>query len=398
VLAIGANPAQAVLSTPQLEPVTDSFANARAVAGGSVLNANEVLRGGYSEFLRSTDGEFRLVMQSDGNLVLYAGGNRALWWTGTSGANNRLIMQPDGNLVVYSATNQPRWSTGTAGAGNRLAIQSDGNLVVYNSANRALWSTGTSSSVLRAGETLAGASSQFLRSPNGQFRLVMQADGNLVLYGPGNSVRWSTRTSGTTRPRLTVQPDGNLVVYDGGNTPRWTTATRGFTDPTLTLQDDGNAVLTAPGWGPVWSIYTGNLAYGPVDDYPAGLRSNVKNPNADPPIGDGRSYIAGGWCTSFVAWRLYSRNHADPARYQKLGHAITWADGARARGIPVDGTPRVGAVAWFPIGDMGHVAWVRAVQGNTVYIEEYNNPARGGAAYSYRSRTISAGSAQYIHF
>jgi hypothetical protein len=55
-----------------------------------------------------------LVMQTDGNLVLYAAG-AAVWATGTNGtgSQNRLVMQSDGNLVIYTQLNHPVWSSRT---------------------------------------------------------------------------------------------------------------------------------------------------------------------------------------------------------------------------------------------------------------------------------------------
>jgi len=53
-------------------------------------------------------------MQTDGNLVLYAGG-AAVWSTGTNGtgSQNRLVMQSDGNLVIYTQLNHPVWASKT---------------------------------------------------------------------------------------------------------------------------------------------------------------------------------------------------------------------------------------------------------------------------------------------
>jgi hypothetical protein len=92
-----------------------------------------------------SDGVRRLVMQADGNLVLYSGA-RALWSTGTSrSAGATLRMQADGNLVLYAASGSAVWSSGTSrvgGAGTRLVVQADGNLVLYKDAT-AVWSSGT---------------------------------------------------------------------------------------------------------------------------------------------------------------------------------------------------------------------------------------------------------------
>jgi hypothetical protein len=51
-------------------------------------------------------------MQSDGNFVLYTGGDVARWATNTSGYGSSafLNLQNDGNLVVYYNTNVPIWS------------------------------------------------------------------------------------------------------------------------------------------------------------------------------------------------------------------------------------------------------------------------------------------------
>jgi len=55
-----------------------------------------------------------------------------------------VVLQDDGNLVVYDTAGHPRWSSGTAGTGahNRLVVQNDGNLVLY-SAHGAVWNTHT---------------------------------------------------------------------------------------------------------------------------------------------------------------------------------------------------------------------------------------------------------------
>jgi hypothetical protein len=92
----------------------------------------------------SCDGQYQLAMQSDGNLVLYQGGN-ALWSSQTAGSGGAFaIMQDDGNFVVYTAASVAVWSTQTGGmgCGIDLAVQTDGNLVLYE-AGSAIWSTGT---------------------------------------------------------------------------------------------------------------------------------------------------------------------------------------------------------------------------------------------------------------
>jgi hypothetical protein len=86
-------------------------------------------------------GGYRLVMQGDGNLVVYNSSGKAVWNLGVAGGN-RLVMQGDGNLVVYNSSGKAVWSPGVAG-GNRLILQGDGNLVLYNSSNKPVWSSGS---------------------------------------------------------------------------------------------------------------------------------------------------------------------------------------------------------------------------------------------------------------
>lgn len=94
------------------------------------LGPGQRMNEGYS--LRSRDGKSKLVMQNDGNLVVYRSGMGAVWAAGTNGPNRVAIMQNDGNFVVYGPGGA-LWASGTSGPHRtlRLMMQDDGNLVVY---------------------------------------------------------------------------------------------------------------------------------------------------------------------------------------------------------------------------------------------------------------------------
>jgi putative cell wall-binding protein/surface antigen len=100
-------------------------------------------------------------------------------------------------------------------------------------------------------------------------------------------------------------------------------------------------------------------------------------------------------CTSFVAWRLHSKNGFEMPFHND---ATGWADDARARGYTVDMNPTVGSVAWWAYG---HLAWVESVNpGGTVTVEAYNWRTVTGAhdgAYHENTYSVSAPSG-YIHF
>ncbi|MEV4027469.1 S8 family serine peptidase [Actinosynnema sp. NPDC050801] len=107
--------------------------------GADTLVRGESLAAGQSKV--SQDGRFTLVMQGDGNLVLYTAAGQALWHTNTHGtAATHVVLQHDGNLVIYTAAGQPLWHTSTHGtAADRLVVQNDSNLVLYGPGGQVFW-------------------------------------------------------------------------------------------------------------------------------------------------------------------------------------------------------------------------------------------------------------------
>ena len=98
-----------------------------------------------------------------------------------------------------------------------------------------------------------------LTSPNGDYSLTMQTDGNLVLSCKGNAVWWSD-TEGKTVPQgLTFQTDGNLVLYDDYRKPLWHSGTQGTEASKMVMQDDGNFVLYTDEGEEIWSTGTSGL-------------------------------------------------------------------------------------------------------------------------------------------
>jgi hypothetical protein len=81
-----------------------------------------------------------------------------------------------------------------------------------------------------------------LASPNKQFAVNMQADGNLVTYGNGRALR-STGTSGNSGADPRAQADGNLVLYTSSGRAIWSTNSMGSGATTLAVQNDGNLQL-----------------------------------------------------------------------------------------------------------------------------------------------------------
>jgi predicted GH43/DUF377 family glycosyl hydrolase len=83
-------------------------------------------------------------VQADGNLVLKrSSDNYVKWHANRVGASPRAVVQGDGNFVLYHGASAA-WYTGTQGrAVRQLILQTDGNLVLYGTDGRALWHTNT---------------------------------------------------------------------------------------------------------------------------------------------------------------------------------------------------------------------------------------------------------------
>jgi hypothetical protein len=172
-------------------------------------------------------------MQGDGNLVVYRQGRNdpagALWSTRTQGNPGSSVMVMNQTLsvvgmsgakwigysnVLYGNTvTGAMWPKSFAeSASIWLVMQDDGNLVIYRKRDGApLWSTGTwghpgASAVISGGRLtiIVGGSTQLWNSHSGDWHensyLKVQDDANVVSYLQGRSdpagATWSTGTWG----------------------------------------------------------------------------------------------------------------------------------------------------------------------------------------------------------
>lgn len=204
------------------------------------------------------------MLQGDGNLVVYTTSSpvRSIWSAGTQGRGGvRLCMQNDGNLVLYRANNTAVWSTGTMYPGAYAEMQFDGQLAIwqngisrYASGPQASCVTTTASATTpiptRACNIgLAGGECMFLgdvvSSCQTCFKLVLQDDGNLVIYPTVDSVKsvWASFTQGKGAVKACMQDDGNFVLYTATDAPVWSTKTSNYPGAYLEMQFDGQLVI-----------------------------------------------------------------------------------------------------------------------------------------------------------
>ncbi len=104
-------------------------------------------------------------------------------------------------------------------------------------------------------------------------------------------------------------------------------------------------------------------------------------------------------CVSYAAWRVANAYGYMPY-WGGRGNANQWLSNARQAGYTVTSTPKPGAVGISNAGPWGHAVWVEQVNGNRVYISQYNarNAATNWRSGEYSEQWIDASAYTYIYF
>lgn len=153
------------------------------------------------------------------------------------------------------------------------------------------------------------------------------------------------------------------------------------------------------------SRFNGSGGYSLVDsgslgDYPwnssnCPMWGYLSTGGADGNGGDGNGYGCR-QCASYVAWKIAK----ETGKYYSWGNAVSFTSGAINAGYAAGG-PQAGSIAVMDPGTAGasegHVAWVEAVNGNSVLISQYNY--NYGAGYGMYSEMWLSASAfdHYVH-
>ena len=285
-----------------------------ALAASPDLNAGQSLTPG--QMLVAPGGGYFAVLQSDGNFVVYTAQNHPIWASGTSGGT-LLVAQGDGNIVLYAGgpgSYRPIWATGTSSIGPvSLVMQTDGNLVVYN-AIQPLWAS--KSGHIPILPRAIGVNQPFY-SPSGQYEAIFQGDGNFVVYRLSATPQaiWSSGTGGQGANQMLLQGDGNVVIY-AGSRPVWSTGTSSPWVLNLVMQNDGNLVLYS-GARPLWASgtdigyevammsqmelgYTENPPHSNCNAFTAYFGRGSSTGNGGVPCAPGTA--AESWCSDYANW------------------------------------------------------------------------------------------------
>ena len=273
-------------------------------AGPSTLGVGESLYA--NQFLVSPNGWYKVIMQTDGNLVVYSKALKPVWNTLTYGkGQSRFIYQADGNLVIYDALGRATWNSNTQ---NQARIASL-NFTQYipdtysrGDKDEFTWVPAPNfdaqaSSVSSSGSGFALYPGESLTSANLWYRLLMQRDGSLVVYNKANFPVWSTQTGG--QPSYAwFQPDGNLVLY---------------------RYSDGAAI---------WSSNTGMppVSIGPASNFPTGTGTLLPGSDSASRLSAGQDlYTSNGW------YKLSMAVNGNLAIFNKGNKAI-WNSGTTGSG------------------------------------------------------------------
>ncbi len=239
----------------------------------ATLTSGQVLASGQN--LKSCNGTYTLTLTADGNLSLSSG-----WSSNTQGMGvTRLVMQSDGNLVLQTASKKPAWSLleyqgAKIGKGQYLGLKDDGVLAVYDKTGKVRWSTAMpkksnttttptpvvptptptpvtvcTTAKLSSGQTLTPG--QTLRSCNGAHTATFTTDGNFTFGG------WSSNTGGQGGAKLAMQTDGNLVIYTAARKALWSVLSyeggKMGAGQYLELKDDGTLAVYSTSGSVRWS-------------------------------------------------------------------------------------------------------------------------------------------------
>lgn len=202
-------------------------------------------------YLESANENYRLTLNKDGNLVLQSWPKeKNIWASHTSGAGGEyLVLEDDGNLVMYTKKDKTVWESDTSGSGaDKLMLHNTGELALYFGSEK-VWSTedvvdenDATNNKLYIDQKLDR--NDYLESANRNYRLTLDKNGDLVLSNLlEDEELWSSDTGGNDSEYLVFEDDGNLVLYTKSEEVVWQSNTKDTGADKLMLHNNGNLVL-----------------------------------------------------------------------------------------------------------------------------------------------------------
>lgn len=266
--------------------------------------------------LVSNDGVYSLILQNDGNLIMYNGSGTNIWQSGTVGqgiAPYRALMESTGNFVVYDSQNTKLWETKTSTSDSSLLLE-NGVFKILDSSNKMLWisdcskltqgpfspgclkqwwadkgctaditkttnystwlaNTGTSTAMQTSFNTLATTKdnvssflcygvSAFQKYKMSKLESGVSLSSVSSIYTNGDRL-WSPDE---TSYYLTFTSDGDLVVKNSSGTITWSAGASDDSSPYSLKIENGNLLLNNTYGSTYWSIMEGTAIYLTIDN------------------------------------------------------------------------------------------------------------------------------------
>jgi murein DD-endopeptidase MepM/ murein hydrolase activator NlpD len=302
------------------QPAAAAVVYTGSVPAGTTLNPGDAVT--------SPNGQFRLILQGDGNLVEYGIGNAVLWASNTSGQPGATAVIGKNRAVdlMRNGKRIARWSSAGTAQSTRFDVRGDGTMALFAGTSAIVnWSSYQdrvpAGNVILPGTTLRADSSNART-------LTMMGNGMLVQRLNG-AVAWLTTTTIYNYNAYTsVQKDGNLVVYSAQGKALWATNTSRAGGGQLLMQVDNNVVLygktdrrswsTRPVSGLLWPVASTKISGKYGDDRGAGHVPRYHQ-GTDAAVGTGTPVYASatGKVTSVVA------NNASYGNYIVVTYGMT---------------------------------------------------------------------------
>ncbi|MEV7762510.1 peptidoglycan DD-metalloendopeptidase family protein [Curtobacterium flaccumfaciens] len=228
-------------------------AAASAVWVGSAPAGTKILPG---DQVTSPNGQFKLIMQGDGNLVEYGIGNRVLWASNTAGNSGAIAVVGKNRAldITKNGKRVARWASAGTVNSTALKVRADGTMALLAGKTVVVSWNGYQDRV-PSGNTILGGT--VLRSDTSNTRILnMRTDGNLVQKVSGRVV-WQSRTGGHPGAWAELQAKGNFVIWTRDASRKkvalWSSRTSTAGSGNLLVQVDGNVVLYGAKDTRVWS-------------------------------------------------------------------------------------------------------------------------------------------------
>jgi hypothetical protein len=235
------------------------------LAATALVKEQSLRRG---EFKPSPSGYFKIGIENSGELVVIDTRSDTETWRSGKTDGQTCIMQQDGNLVVRNADSVAIWTTGTSGhPGARLTIDDTGVASIMLGTAE-IWNlSGGKQGTIRAFRPAQNRNTldfkesvvlnprqsllkdRFFSSPSGNYKVGLNAVGNLVFQDSVERTIWDAKVSGGVEAYM--QPDGNFVVRDSSQQLIWTTHTSGNSGARLVI-DDGGRLSVVLGSTLIW--------------------------------------------------------------------------------------------------------------------------------------------------